>query len=90
MERVEDVTSHSAFRNGAQTIAALYDLKADPQKRDLFTFEENGERYGIPWLRCRAREELTRRGRGGTHTSYERATSRNFSYKIPPSGIRGA
>ena len=47
-ERVDDVTSHPAFRNGAHTIAGLYDLKADPPKRELFTFEENGERYGLP------------------------------------------
>jgi 4-hydroxyphenylacetate 3-monooxygenase len=62
-ERVEDVTCHAAFRNGARTIAALYDRTADPQQRDLFTFEENGERYGLLWLRCRSREELTRRMR---------------------------
>ena len=29
-ERVEDVTRHPAFRNAAQTVAALYDMKADP------------------------------------------------------------
>ena len=29
-ERVDDVTRHPAFRNAAQTIAGLYDLKADP------------------------------------------------------------
>ena len=62
-ERVDDVTRHPAFRNGAQTIADLYDLKADPQQRDLFSFEENGERYGLPWLRCRTREDLARRMR---------------------------
>src|SRR5580693_225863 len=62
-ERVDDVTTHPAFRNGAQTIAALYDLKADPAKRDLFSFEENGERIGLPWLRCRSREDLARRMR---------------------------
>src|SRR5215472_12960895 len=62
-ERVDDVTSHPAFRNGARTIAALYDLKADPAQRDLFTFEENGERIGLPWLRCRTREDLARRMR---------------------------
>ena len=60
-ERVDDVVDHPAFRNGAQTIAALYNLKADPQRRDLFSFEENGERYGLPWLRCRTREQLRRR-----------------------------
>ena len=44
-ERVNDVTRHPAFKNAAQTIAGLYDLKADPDQRELFTFEENGERY---------------------------------------------
>jgi 4-hydroxyphenylacetate 3-monooxygenase len=62
-ERVDDVTRHPAFRNGARTIAALYDLKADPAKRNLFAFEEDGERYGLPWLRCRSREDLARRMR---------------------------
>jgi 4-hydroxyphenylacetate 3-monooxygenase len=62
-ERVDDVTRHGAFRNAAQTIAALYDLKADPAKRELFAFEENGELYGLPWLRCRGREDLARRVR---------------------------
>ena len=57
-ERVDDVTRHPAFRNAAQTIAGLYELKADPGQRDLFTFEEDGERYGLPWLRCRTREDL--------------------------------
>ncbi len=60
-ERVDDVTVHPAFRNAARTIAALYDLKADPAKRDLFSFEENGERIGLQWLRCRTREDLRRR-----------------------------
>src|SRR6202050_3750399 len=63
VERVDDVTTHPAFRNGARTIAALYDLKADPAKRDLFTYEENGERIGLPWLRCRTRDDLARRMR---------------------------
>jgi 4-hydroxyphenylacetate 3-monooxygenase len=62
-ERVDDVTAHPAFRNGARTIAGLYELKSDPRRRDLFSFEENGERYGLPWLRCRNREDLARRVR---------------------------
>src|ERR1700683_3005587 len=62
-ERVDDVTTHPAFRNGARTIAALYDLKADPAKRDFFTYEENGERIGLQWLRCRNRDDLARRMR---------------------------
>src|SRR6185312_16768465 len=62
-ERVDDVTAHPAFRNGARTIAALYDLKADPAKRDLFTYEDDGERIGLQWLRCRTRDDLARRMR---------------------------
>ena len=67
-ERVDDVTRHAAFRNAARTIADLYEFKADPDRRDLFSFEENGERYGLPWLRCRgvsfwAREPYKRHAR---------------------------
>ena len=32
-EKVDDVTAHPAFRNAAQTVAALYDMKADPAPR---------------------------------------------------------
>jgi 4-hydroxyphenylacetate 3-monooxygenase len=60
-ERVDDVTSHPAFARGAQTIAELYDLKADPAQRALFAFEEDGELSSLYWLRCRTREDLTRR-----------------------------
>ncbi len=62
-ERVDDVTVHPAFREGAQTIARLYDLKADPARRDLFSFEEDGERISLYWLRCRNRADLERRMR---------------------------
>ena len=62
-ERVDDVTAHPAFREGARTVAGLYDLKADPAKRDLFTFEEDGDRHALYWLRCRTRDDLLRRMR---------------------------
>src|SRR5262249_60426541 len=62
-ERVDDVPRHTAFRNAARTIADLYEVKADPDRRDQFSFEENGERYGLPWLRCRTRDDLGRRMR---------------------------
>lgn len=60
-ERVEDVTTHPAFKNGAQTIARLYDFKRDPSRRDLMSYEEDGERFSLHWLRCRTREDLQRR-----------------------------
>ena len=62
-ERVDDVTAHPAFREGAKTIAALYDTKANPQQRELFAFEEDGEPISLYWLRCRNRDDLTRRMR---------------------------
>src|SRR5882757_3477447 len=62
-ERVDDVTTHEAFRNGARTVAALYDLKADPARQELFSYQEGGERYGLQWLRCRTRDDLVRRMR---------------------------
>src|SRR5688500_8222119 len=62
-ERIDDVTSHPAFREGARTIASLYDLKAEPEKRELFSFEENGEPVSLYWLRCRNRDDLVRRMR---------------------------
>src|SRR6476661_6950323 len=36
-ERVDDVTTHPAFRNSARSIARLYDAMHDPQHRDRLT-----------------------------------------------------
>src|SRR3954454_2810238 len=38
-ERVEDVTTHPAFRNTARMIARLYDALHDPAHRDVLTTE---------------------------------------------------
>ena len=37
-ERVDDVTCHPAFCNAAATVAALYDMKADPANREILTY----------------------------------------------------
>src|SRR6204780_2354628 len=60
-ERVDDVTRHPAFRNAAQTVAALYDMKADPANRDVMTYEEDGGRHSIYFLRAKSRDDLQRR-----------------------------
>ena len=62
-ELVDDVTRHPAFRGGAHTVASLYDHKADPAQRDLFSYEEDGEGISLYWLRCRNRDDLWRRMR---------------------------
>src|SRR5215208_1607900 len=54
-EKVDDVTTHPAFRNGARSMAAIYDLKrADP----AFSFEEEGERFSSYFLRARSSDDL--------------------------------
>jgi 4-hydroxyphenylacetate 3-monooxygenase len=59
-ERVDDVTRHPAFRNGARSMAAIYDLKrADT---DL-SFEEGGERFSNYFLKAKSRSDLERRTR---------------------------
>ena len=49
-ERVNDVTRHPAFRNAALTVAAIYDMKADPANREALTYEEDGR--AIPSISC--------------------------------------
>src|SRR6202049_4072165 len=63
-EKIDDVTSHPAFRNAAQTVAALYDMKSDPALRDELTYEEDGGRHSVYFLRARSREDLQRRMEG--------------------------
>ncbi len=52
-ERIDDVTRHPAFREAAQTVARIYDMKADPANRDAMTYEEEGGRHSIYFLQAR-------------------------------------
>jgi 4-hydroxyphenylacetate 3-monooxygenase len=57
-ERVDDVTTHPAFRNGARSMAAIYDMKrAEPR----FSFAEKGEKYSAYFLRARSKGDLEKR-----------------------------
>lgn len=60
-ERVEDVTVHPAFDKIARTYAALYDLKADPANRETMSYEEDGERFSMYFLRPTSQADLERR-----------------------------
>ena len=60
-EKIDDVTRHPAFRNAAATVAAIYDMKADPANRDTLTYQEDGGRHSIYFLRPRTRDDLQRR-----------------------------
>ena len=61
-ERVKDVTTHPGLRNGAQSVAALYDMQHDPLLRDEMTYAgPTGEREGLSFIIPRTREDLERR-----------------------------
>src|SRR5215831_2548150 len=63
-ERIDDVTRHPAFRTAAETVAAIYDMKADPANRDVMSYEEDGGRHSIYFLLARTRDDLQRRMEG--------------------------
>jgi 4-hydroxyphenylacetate 3-monooxygenase len=59
-EKVDDVTTHPAFRNAARSMAAIYDLKAaNPD----FSFAEGKEKFSTYFLRAKTREDLEKRMR---------------------------
>ncbi len=60
-EKVEDVTTHPAFARAAETVAAMYDTKCATENLDTYSFEEDGERYSMWYLRARTRDDLRRR-----------------------------
>jgi len=57
-ERVDDVTTHPAFRNGARSMAAIYDLKASKPE---YSVEEGGERFSAYFLRAKSKGDLEKR-----------------------------
>ena len=60
-ELVTDVTTHPCFRGGAQTVAAIYDMKRDPANTDITAYLENGELYSSYWLRPKSKADLRKR-----------------------------
>lgn len=63
-ERVKDVTTHPAFRNAARSFAELYDRKRESEHVDALSYEENGERFSVWFLKPRDRDGLRRRMTG--------------------------
>lgn len=62
-EKVTDVTTHPAFAHAAQTIADMFDAKREKKTLDLFSYEEDGERYSMWYLRAKSKDDLRRRMR---------------------------
>jgi 4-hydroxyphenylacetate 3-monooxygenase len=59
--RVDDVTKHPAFRNTAQSFAAIYDRKRAPEHMETMSYEEDGECCSSWFLRPRNKDDLRKR-----------------------------
>lgn len=64
-ERVTDVTEHPALRNGARTIAALYDLQWHPDLKDemLYCSPDTGDPVGVSFMEPHSTTDLAQRRR---------------------------
>ena len=59
-KRIEDVTTHPAFKNAVNTAAGLYDYQASPENAELMTFVSptSGRRVNRAWQMPESYEEL--------------------------------
>jgi 4-hydroxyphenylacetate 3-monooxygenase len=73
-ERVKDVTTHPATRNGAHTIARLLDMQHDQELRDEMTYPSptTGDRVGLSFIMPHKLQDLEQRRVMMTH--WARAT----------------
>ena len=62
-KRVDDVTTHPAFRNACKSAADLYDFQARPENVELMTFMPEGgtKRVNRAWSLPRNLDEMVRR-----------------------------
>ena len=62
-ERVADVTTHPALRNGVRSIAALYDMQHDPDLKEEMTYisPTTGESVGLSFIIPHSHEDVERR-----------------------------
>ncbi len=71
-ERVEDVTTHPAFRNGVKSVAALYDMQLDQALLEEMTYPSptTGQPVGLSFLIPQSVEDLVRRRRMMEHWAW--------------------
>ena len=62
-EKVDDVTSHEAFRGGAQTLASLYDMQLDSALKAEMTYKSptTEDPVGLSYIVPKTVEDLQRR-----------------------------
>ena len=68
-ERVKDVTTHPALRNGVRTLAHLYDMQHDPDLQDEMTYVSptTGDRVGLSFITPRTIQDLEKRHKMMSH-----------------------
>lgn len=68
-ERIRDVTTHSALRHCAHSIAHLYDMQHDPNLRDEMTYvsPDSGQPVGLSFITPRSLADLQQRSRMMRH-----------------------
>ena len=64
-EKVDDVTTHPAFKDIINEMARIYDLQNSDEYRDEMTFvdEESGVRSSVSWMLPKSAEDLKRKRR---------------------------
>ena len=62
-ERIKDVTTHPALRNGVHSLAALYDMQHDPALRETMTYRSptSGDPVGLSFITPATPRDLERR-----------------------------
>jgi len=60
-EKVEDVTTHPAFKNVVDTMAKLYDVQHEKADKMLYTSPTTGDKVGMTFLHPTSIEDLIKR-----------------------------
>ncbi len=60
-KKVDDVTTHPAFRNAVATVGRLYDFQSAPENVDLMTFDYGDNRANRIWQLPKSYDELVER-----------------------------
>ena len=68
-EQVKDVTAHPAFKNGAHSLAGLYDMQYDPSLQEEMTYPSptTGDLVGLSFILPQSIHDLEKRRRMMTH-----------------------
>lgn len=60
-ERVDDVTTHPAFKNVIESMAKLYDIQHEKPEKMLYTSPTTGDKVGMTFLHPMTKEDLFKR-----------------------------